>query len=62
MLEWLLDNKERRIIMPCIFDFKKEDRYCQYCSAICDERQPKPIEQFATNKIELYDRQSTENP
>lgn len=34
--------------MPCIYDFKPEDRHCQYCSAICDERQPKPIE---TNKI-----------
>ena len=39
--------------MSCIFDIKKEDRYCQYCSAICDERQPKPIEQFATNKINI---------
>ena len=38
--------------MPCIFDIKKEDRHCQYCTATCDERQPKPVETFATNKIE----------
>lgn len=43
--------------MPCIFDIKKEDRHCQYCSAICNERQPKQVETFATNKIEWYDRQ-----
>lgn len=39
--------------MPCIFDIKPEDRHCQYCSAaFCDERQPKPIGTFTTNKIE----------
>lgn len=48
--------------MQCIFDIKPEDRYCQYCSVVfCDERQPKPIETFTTNKIEYYDRQSTKN-
>ena len=37
--------------MPCIFDIKPEDRHCQYCTAtICDERQPKPVKTFATNK------------
>lgn len=40
--------------MPCIFNIKPEDRHCQYCTAtICDERQPKPVETFTTNKIEL---------
>ena len=39
--------------MPCIFNSKKEDRCCQYCTAaFCDERQPKPVETFTTNKIE----------
>ena len=39
--------------MPCIFDVKPEDRHCQYCTAtICDERGPKPVETFTTNKIE----------
>lgn len=35
--------------MPCIFNIKKEDRCYQYCSAVCDERQPKPVETFTTN-------------
>ena len=39
--------------MPCIFDIKPEDRHCQYCSAVCDERQPKSVETFTTNKIEI---------
>ena len=40
--------------MPCIFvDIKKEDRHCRYCTAtICDEREPKSVETFTTNKIE----------
>jgi hypothetical protein len=39
--------------MPCIFGIKPEGRYCQYCTAtICDERQPKPVETLANNKIE----------
>ena len=39
--------------MPCIFDVKPENRHCQYCTAvICDERQPKSVETFTTNKIE----------
>ena len=37
--------------MPCVFDIKPKYRHCQYCSAICDEREPKPIETFTTNKI-----------
>lgn len=54
----LIDYKHRKKnSMPCIFDIKKEDRHCQYCSAICNERQPKQVETFATNKIEWYDRQ-----
>ena len=39
--------------MPCIFDIKKEDRHCLYCTAVyCDERQPKPVETFTTNKAQ----------
>ena len=38
--------------MPCIFDIKTEDKHCQYCTAtICDERQPKKVKMFTTNKI-----------
>ena len=37
--------------MPCIFDIKPEERHCRYCSAACDERQPKPIETHSTNKV-----------
>ena len=48
--------------MGCIFNVKTENRNCQYCTAICDERQPKPVETFTTNEIKYYDRQSTENP
>ena len=39
--------------MACIFDIKKEDRHCRYCMAVfCDEREPKSVETYATNKIE----------
>ena len=47
--------------MPCVFNTKPENRNCRFCTVtICDERQPKPVETFATNKIEQYDKQSTE--
>ena len=46
-------RQERRIVMPCIFDVKPEDRHCKYCMAVfCDERQPKSVKTFATNKAQ----------
>ncbi len=37
--------------MPCVFNTKPENRDCRFCTAtICDERQPKTVETFTTNK------------
>lgn len=39
--------------MPCIFDIKKDSRNCKYCMvSYCDEREPKPVKTFATNKTQ----------
>lgn len=40
-------------IMSCIFNIPKENRHCQYCSAICDER-PNSGENKASNVAEAY--------
>lgn len=52
----MIKTQKGEIIMPCIFDVKPENRYCQYCTAtICDERKQKKTKTFTTNKIEWYD-------
>ena len=34
--------------MPCIYNRKVADRHCEYCSAVCDERPPKPYGEVIT--------------
>lgn len=38
--------------MSCIWNTPKEERHCEYCLALCDERPPEP-ETIASNKTNL---------